>query len=381
MGLATGDKIRIGFIGVGNIAQNAIMPAYLKQPDVEIVAVCDLKEARAREVAERHGIPHVYTDFNEMVKRDDIDAISVCTWNNSHAPATIAALQAGKHVLCEKPPAMTVAEAEEMRDAAKDAGKVLMYGLVQRFRTEVTVLKEFMEAGKFGDIYFGKTSILRRRGTPLGWFTDPAKSGGGPVIDIGVHLIDVTRYLMGSPQPTRVSAQVWSPTATTRPRASPRWKRLRHRRSRLRRRGYCRRRDPLRQRRGHDLRRQLGGEREGDPLLQPSGRYEGRCQRRSLRDLQRGAGLPHRRPARGREEERVRGRGPSLPRLHQDGCHADPECRRGRCHPEDPSTAFTSRLAWAARSSCKRRVREDVGSACRTVGASCVPGMSAEPEG
>lgn len=224
MGLATGDKIRIGFIGVGNIAQNAIMPAYLKQSDVEIVAVCDLKEARAREVAERHGIPHVYTDFNEMVKRDDIDAISVCTWNNSHAPATIAALQAGKHVLCEKPPAMTVAEAEEMRDAAKDAGKVLMYGLVQRFRTEVTVLKEFMEAGKFGDIYFGKTSILRRRGTPLGWFTDPAKSGGGPVIDIGVHLIDVTRYLMGSPQPTRVSAQVWSPHGDYKTKGVSRWK-------------------------------------------------------------------------------------------------------------------------------------------------------------
>ena len=224
MGLATGDKIRIGFIGVGNIAQNAIMPAYLKQPDVEIVAVCDLKEARAREVAERHGIPHVYTDFNEMVKRDDIDAISVCTWNNSHAPATIAALQAGKHVLCEKPPAMTVAEAEEMRDAAKDAGKVLMYGLVQRFRTEVTVLKAFMEAGKFGDIYFGKTSILRRRGTPLGWFTDPAKSGGGPVIDIGVHLIDVTRYLMGSPQPTRVSAQVWSPHGDYKTKGVSRWK-------------------------------------------------------------------------------------------------------------------------------------------------------------
>lgn len=223
MGLRSDGKVRVGFIGVGNIAQNAIMPAYLKQPDMEIVAVCDLNGERAEQVAKKHDVKHVYTDFNEMVKRDDIDAISVCTWNNAHAAATIAALQAGKHVLCEKPPAMTVAEAEAMRDAAKESGKTLMYGLVQRYRTEVQVLKEMMAAGKFGDIYFGKTSILRRRGTPLGWFTDPAKSGGGPVIDIGVHLIDVTRYLMGSPNPVRVSANVFNKLGDYQTKGVSRW--------------------------------------------------------------------------------------------------------------------------------------------------------------
>lgn len=223
MALKSDGKVRIGVIGVGNIAQNAVMPAFFAQPDMEIVAVCDINAERGAEVAKKHGIKHVYTDYNEMVKLDEIDAVSICTWNNSHAPATIAALDAGKHVLCEKPPAMNVAEAEAMRAAAKRSGKVLMYGLVQRYRSEVTVLQEMIAAGKFGDIYFGKTSILRRRGTPLGWFTDPAKSGGGPVIDIGVHLIDVTRYLMGSPEPVRVSAAVFSPHGDYKTKAVSRW--------------------------------------------------------------------------------------------------------------------------------------------------------------
>jgi len=118
---------------------------------------------------------------------------------------------------------MTVAEAEAMRDAAKESGKVLMYGLVQRYRTEVKVLKEMMDAGRFGDIYFGKATILRRRGTPLGWFTDPKKAGGGPVIDIGVHVIDLTRYLMGSPEPVRVSAAVFSKLGDYKTKAVSRW--------------------------------------------------------------------------------------------------------------------------------------------------------------
>lgn len=202
-------KLRIGFIGVGNIAQKVIIPAYQKHEDAEIVAVCDINESRATEVANQLGVRHVYTDFNEMVELDAVDAVSICTWNNSHAAATIAALNAGKHVLCEKPMAMTVAEAEAMRAAAIQANRILMIGLVQRYRSEVVILKEMIDAGKFGDIYFGKATVLRRRGTPFGWFTDPALSGGGPVIDLGVHVIDVTRYLMGSPQPVRVSAATY----------------------------------------------------------------------------------------------------------------------------------------------------------------------------
>lgn len=216
-------KVRIGLIGVGNIAQNAHIPAYLHQPDVELVAVCDLNKGRAEEVARKHNIAHVFTDYNEMVKLEDLDAVSVCTWNNAHAGATIAALEAGKDVLCEKPMAMTVAEAEAMRDAARRTGRLLMLGFVNRFRTSVGMIKELEAAGKFGEIYYAKATILRRRGTPLGWFTDPKKSGGGPVIDIGVHVIDITRYLMGNPEPVRVSAAVYSKFGDYKTKAVSRW--------------------------------------------------------------------------------------------------------------------------------------------------------------
>lgn len=201
-------KVRIGLIGVGNIAQNAHIPAYLKQKDVEIVAVCDLKEERAREVAEKYGIKHVAKDMYELVALEDVDAVSVCTWNNAHAEAVIAAAKAGKHILCEKPMAMTTEQTQEMYKAVKENNVKFMMGFVNRFRADSKVIKEMADAGKFGDIYYARAGWLRRRGTPLGWFTDVSKSGGGPVIDIGVHVIDLTWYFMGRPKPVSISAAV-----------------------------------------------------------------------------------------------------------------------------------------------------------------------------
>lgn len=223
MTLPQNGRIRVGIIGAGNIAQNAHIPAYLNQPDVDLVAVCDINAERAESVARKHGIKHVFTDFREMVGLAGMDAVSVCTWNNGHAAATIAALEAGKAVLCEKPMAMTVAEAEAMRDASRRTGNTLMIGFVYRYRSDVQAVKEMAAAGKFGDIYFGRATIVRRRGTPLGWFTDPAKSGGGPVIDIGVHVIDLTRYLMGGPKPVRVSAGVFSKFGNYQTKGVSRW--------------------------------------------------------------------------------------------------------------------------------------------------------------
>ncbi len=200
------DKIRIGIIGAGNIAQNAHILAYLKMPDAELTAVCDLKESRAREVAEKFGIKHVAADIDELVSLEDVDAVSICTWNNAHAKAAIAAARAGKHVLCEKPMAMTVQEAEAMKKAADESGITFMMGFVNRFRADSKAIKEIQESGKLGEIYYAKAGWFRRRGTPLGWFTDVSKSGGGPVIDIGVHVIDLTWYFMGKPKPVSVSA-------------------------------------------------------------------------------------------------------------------------------------------------------------------------------
>ena len=216
-------KIRIGLIGAGNICQNAHIPAYLKQSDVELVAVCDLNEERAKEVAAKYNIRHVTKTIEDLVALEDVDAVSICVWNNAHARAALAAVKAGKHVLCEKPMATTVAEAQAMHDASKAGGKVFMLGFVNRFRSDSLLIKEMADAGKFGDIYFARAGWLRRRGTPLGWFTDVSKSGGGPVIDIGVHVIDLTWHFMGKPEPVSVNATTHYPLGDYKTKGVGRW--------------------------------------------------------------------------------------------------------------------------------------------------------------
>lgn len=216
-------KIRVGLIGVGNIAQNSHLPAYLKREDVELAAVCDVKEERARQVADKYGIRHVAKDMEDLVALDDVDAVSICTWNNGHARAAIAAANAGKHILCEKPMAMNPGEAQVMLEAARKNKVIFMMGFVNRFRADSRLIKEMADAGRFGGIYHAKTGWLRRRGTPLGWFTDLSKAGGGPVIDIGVHVIDLTWYFMGKPKPMSVSATVHRKIGDYRTKGVGRW--------------------------------------------------------------------------------------------------------------------------------------------------------------
>lgn len=219
-------KIRIGLIGAGNIAQNAHIPAYLKQDDVELVAVCDLNLERAKEVATKHNIKYAVGSIDELIAIDEIDAVSICTWNNSHAKAAIAAANAGKDVLCEKPMAMTVAEAEEMKEVAEKNGIVFMIGFTNRYRSDSIVIKDIVNSGKLGDIYYAKAGWFRRRGTPLGWFTDLSKSGGGPVIDIGVHVIDLTWHFMGKPRPVSVTATTYDKIGDYKTKGVSRWEAL-----------------------------------------------------------------------------------------------------------------------------------------------------------
>ncbi len=216
-------KVRIGLIGAGNIAQNAHIPSYLKQADAELVAVCDLKPQRAKEVADKYHMKHAVKDYHELVALDDVDAVSICTWNNAHAGAALAAAKAGKHILCEKPMAMTVEEANAMKKAVKESGVTFMMGFVNRFRSDSQVIKTMQEAGKLGEVYYAKAGWFRRRGTPLGWFTDLSKSGGGPVIDIGVHVIDLTWYLMGKPKPISVSAASYHKIGDYKTKGVDRW--------------------------------------------------------------------------------------------------------------------------------------------------------------
>lgn len=198
------DKIKVAVIGTGKISKEHIN-GYLKNPNVELYAFCDIDADRVKMMAEKYGVSRTYTDKDVMLRElPEIDAVSVCTWNSQHAPCTIAALNAGCHVICEKPMATSAREARLMKEAADKNGKLLMIGFVRRFGNDCKILSDYIENGYFGDIYYGKATYLRRNGCPGGWFGDKSRSAGGPLIDLGVHVIDLTRYLCGNPKPVSV---------------------------------------------------------------------------------------------------------------------------------------------------------------------------------
>jgi len=217
------DKIRIGIIGAGNIARNAHIPAYLKQDNVEVAGICDSNEERAKEIAGKFGIRHAVSDINDLLSIERLDAVSICTGNNVHCMLAEAAAKAGKHILCEKPMAVTVEEARRMKDAAKRNNIIFMMGFTNRFKSSNMMIKELADSGRFGEVYYAKCGWLRRRGTPLGWFTNKSKSGGGPVIDIGVHVIDLTWNFMGKPNPVAVSAVSYAKIGDYKTKGVGRW--------------------------------------------------------------------------------------------------------------------------------------------------------------
>ena len=186
------EKLRVGIIGAGNIAQNAHLPVYQERKDVEVVAIADWNLERAQEAAKKFHIPHAYQNVEELLAAEEIDYVDICVWNRSHAPVAIAAAKAGKHILCEKPMAIDLEDALKMEAAIRKAGVQFMLAVPTRYSAEAQLLNQMRKEGKLGDIYYAKTANVRRRGTPIGWFTDTQKSGGGPVIDIGVHCIDRT---------------------------------------------------------------------------------------------------------------------------------------------------------------------------------------------
>ena len=198
------SKLKIAIVGVGSIS-NSHIHGYLLNPDVELYAFCDINPVQLEKMGKKYGVERLYTDEKEMLEAlPEIDAVSICTWNSQHAPCTIMALNAGKHVLCEKPMATCAADAIKMKEAAEKNGKLLMVGFVRRYGNDAKILKDYIDNGYFGDIYYGKATYLRRNGAPGGWFGDKSRSGGGPLIDLGVHVIDLTRYLMGNPKPVSV---------------------------------------------------------------------------------------------------------------------------------------------------------------------------------
>lgn len=204
--------VKIGIIGCGGIANGKHMPSLKKLENVQMVAFCDIIEERAVKACKEYGAEgaKVYTDYQELLKDPQIEVVHVCTPNRSHSFITVDALHAGKHVMCEKPMAKTYAEAKKMLEAARETGKKLTIGYQNRQKANSQYLKAACEAGELGDIYYAKAHAVRRRAVPTwGVFLNEYEQGGGPLIDIGTHALDLTLWMMDNYKPKMVVGSVF----------------------------------------------------------------------------------------------------------------------------------------------------------------------------
>ncbi|MFC4777260.1 Gfo/Idh/MocA family protein [Paenibacillus sp. GCM10023252] len=206
------DKIRIGVIGAGNIGNVHIEQFKQLSALCEITTVTDTFLPLAQLRAEEHGIPHVAASAEELIASDEVDAVIIGVPNQFHAPLSILALQSGKHVLLEKPMAIHSDAAREIVLASQQSDRILMVSHQMRFEAIPMEIKQQVEQGELGRIYTAKTGWFRRKGIPGWgtWFTQMNQSGGGPLIDIGVHMLDLALYLMGNPKPVSVYGSTYS---------------------------------------------------------------------------------------------------------------------------------------------------------------------------
>lgn len=205
-------KLRTAVIGVS--VGRFHLDGYTSDPNNELVAICDANPALLAEMGDKYNVPEQgrFTDYKALLKRDDIDSVSIALPNFLHEPVAIDAFQAGKHVLCEKPLSLNSPSGQRIIDAAKAAGKTLMVCYNHRYRPEIVWLKEQISRGDFGDVYAVKAGWMREGWIPThgAWFTDKARSGGGALIDLGVHVLDLALWLMGYPKPVSVSGAAFN---------------------------------------------------------------------------------------------------------------------------------------------------------------------------
>ncbi|WP_404409623.1 Gfo/Idh/MocA family protein [Jeotgalibacillus malaysiensis] len=200
--------VKVGVIGLGSIS-DFHLKSYHDDGRAEIVALADMNEQRLKEKGAQYNVSALYTEIDGLLSDTNVEAVSICTWNNTHADLAVKALHAGKHVLVEKPLSITTEEALGVQKAQRQTGKIVQVGFVRRHANNAKWLKDFIETDGLGEIYYAKASCLRRLGNPGGWFSDKTRSGGGPLIDLGVHMIDICWYLMGRPKPVSVSGNAY----------------------------------------------------------------------------------------------------------------------------------------------------------------------------
>jgi len=208
-------KKRVAIIGGGQIAEKVHVAYYKTREDLEVVAVVGVNEESLKSFAERNNIPNYYTDATEMYATECPEIVSVCTPNKYHFEIVMQALENNCHVFCEKPPAILAEDARKMYETSLEKGRILAYDFHHRFADDVTILKEKIEQGSLGDIYFVKVKALRRNGIP-GWgnFTNKEIQGGGPLIDLGIHMLDAALFVLGYPKVKKVTAKMYKKIGT-----------------------------------------------------------------------------------------------------------------------------------------------------------------------
>jgi predicted dehydrogenase len=204
-------KLNLGIIGAGWPGQMHAQ-ALRKNAAGNLYGCADLDEERRLAFAKNYAPEKTFGDYHELLQDRHVDAVIICLPNFLHFPASLAALEAGKHVLCEKPPTMNAAEMKVLRDEAKKRKLVYFFSRQSRFTPTMRAAKAVVDEGRLGKIYYAKATFVRSRGIPVGigdWFTEKKRSGGGALIDIGIHALDSVWYLMGTPRPVSVSGQVF----------------------------------------------------------------------------------------------------------------------------------------------------------------------------
>ncbi len=202
-------KLRVGIVGTGWIAANHIVE-YLKMDDVEFVAACDIVPGKAEDFCKRYGVENArcYTSDKEMYEKESLDAVSVCTYNKTHAECAINAMRAGVHVLLEKPMCVTTEEAAEIMRVEKETGKIITIGFQPRFDKDMKLVKKVVSSGVLGKIYYIQTGGGRRNGIPFPFgttFIDPETGVIGAMGDIGCYSLDMVLHAIGYPKPLTVS--------------------------------------------------------------------------------------------------------------------------------------------------------------------------------
>lgn len=202
------SKLKIALVGVGGISQIVRIPALKKMEDVELVAICDLDEAKVSFIADKYEIPRVYFDYQNLLKKEELDGVFICTPNNFHFPMALASIDKGIPTLVEKPIALNSDQTLRLYEKSKSKNTRLVVGMNYRFRDDAMILKEFMQKGEIGKPFYVKTGWLRHWSRPKlqNWLTDSKISGGGVLMDMGIQLIDLSLWLLGTPKIKNVRA-------------------------------------------------------------------------------------------------------------------------------------------------------------------------------